>query len=137
MFVVIFSHKSNGKPIDCCMVYPTTMKLAPKVCWFILMSFRWIMVWYVIDLVMGVCVMEVLRKNIGDGHSDFEKEIWICFALCCCWRYRKKVLRELESGKMKFTYLFLGGENFCILNIIVKQILRLMIKNRVFWVSLV
>ena len=40
--------------------------------------------------------------------------------------------RCLEVGKKKFTYLFLEGEKICILNIIVKQILRLMIKNRVF-----
>ena len=32
-FVVIFGHKSNGKPIDCRMVvYPTTMKFDPNVC---------------------------------------------------------------------------------------------------------
>ena len=42
------------------------------------------------------------------------------------------MLRESEGGKMKFTYVFLEGEKICILNIIVKQILRLMIKNSVF-----
>lgn len=66
-FVVIFGHKSNGKPIDCRMVYPTTMKLAPNVCWFILMSFRWIMAWYVIDLVMVMCLMD---------HGSPEKKHW-------------------------------------------------------------
>ena len=38
----------------------------------------------------------------------------------------------LEGGKRNLPNLFLEGEKFCILNIIVKQILRLMIKNKVF-----
>ena len=44
---------------------------------------------------------------------------------------------QRDRGWKNEIYLFLEGEKICILNIIVKQILRLMIKNRVFWVSLV
>ena len=103
-FVVIFGHKSNGKPIDCRLVYPTTMKLAPNVCWFIL----WVCIWWkswektlVMDTVtlkrkFGFALLCVVAEGTGRRCSESQRvEIWNL--LIYFWRVKKFVFFEYNS----------------------------------------
>ena len=120
-FVVISGHKPNSKPI---------------LVWYIQQQ------WNLLPTYVGLFYGYVFDGSPEKKHWWWTQLLWkgnlglLCSVLLL--KVQEEGAQRVRGWKNEiYLFIFGGWKNLYFLNIIVKQILRLMIKNSVFWVSLV